>query len=90
MMHSTHELHAQPHVQVSSSGLARGPIMPLAQEHAEEWILGPSPRMTNLATVIPGLVPGIQRAASAGVCGAMDPGNKCRDDIVFASMERCS
>jgi hypothetical protein len=30
--------------------------------------------------VIPGLVPGIQFTASAGVCGFMDPGDKHRDD----------
>src|SRR4029453_11042775 len=32
------------------------------------------------ALVIPGLVPGIQPSTCSGVCGALDPGNKCRDD----------
>ena len=34
----------------------------------------------NECGVIPGLVPGIQSSASAGASGAMDPGDKHRDD----------
>jgi hypothetical protein len=32
--------------------------------------------------VIPGLVPGIHPTTGSGVCCELDPGNKCRDDIV--------
>src|SRR5262245_24002520 len=30
--------------------------------------------------VIPGIVPGIHLTPHSGVCCALDPGNKCRDD----------
>ena len=37
------------------------------------------------ASVIPVLVTGIQRTASAGACWALDPGNECRDDSLGGS-----
>jgi hypothetical protein len=36
-------------------------------------------------TVIAGLVPAIQLSACSGVCGALGPGNKCRDDSRVSS-----
>ena len=35
------------------------------------------------APVIPGLVPGIHPSTCSGICGDLDPGNKCRDDAEF-------
>jgi hypothetical protein len=34
-------------------------------------------------TVIPGLVPGIHLSVCSGNRGALDPGNKCRDDTNY-------
>jgi len=38
-------------------------------------------QLSNTTLVIPGLVPGIQKSASAGASGYVDPGDKHRDDI---------
>jgi hypothetical protein len=38
--------------------------------------------------VIPGLVPGIQRAAGAEASGTVDPGDKHRDDSYAFSLKR--
>src|SRR5262245_59487532 len=49
---------------------------------------GSSVIVSSLFFVMPGLVSGIQPTADVGIGVELDPGNRCRDDMVLAFLAR--
>ena len=62
------------YTQLAAMQISSLPVIALRIERATSW------GDLSVATVMPGLVPGIQPSARTGASGGMDPGDKHRDD----------